>query len=184
MSSIVYINFHSVINESVVNKLMAVCVETVARIKPSALYFLFASPGGGVDPGIVLYNFLRALPCKVVMHNTGSIDSIATVIFHAADERYSSPHASFLFHGITWTFGQNQTVYRNQIDEIRSGIIEAENKISKIISERCRLSEDEIRSLFRQGETKNTAFAFEKGIIHEIREAKVPSDAQFLSFTM
>jgi ATP-dependent protease ClpP protease subunit len=56
------------------------------------------------------------------MHNTGAIDSIATVIFHAADERYAAPHASFLFHGITWNFDQGQTLYRNEIEEIRSVI--------------------------------------------------------------
>src|SRR5438876_762879 len=98
MSDIVYINFNSGITEPVVNKLMAACVEILAKSKPDTLYFMFASGGGAIDAGIVLYNFLRALPCKVIMHNTGAIDSIATVIFHAADERYAAPYASFLFH--------------------------------------------------------------------------------------
>jgi ATP-dependent Clp protease, protease subunit len=183
MNDTVYINFHSGISEPVVNKLMAAIVEILAQTKPAALYFLFASGGGSVDAGVVLYHFLRALPCKVIMHNTGAIDSIATVIFHAADERYAAPHTSFLFHGITWTFAQNQTVYRNQVEEIRSVLVEAENKIAKLISGRCLLREEEIRTLFLQGETKNAAFAIEKGIIQEIREPNVPGDAKFFSFT-
>ncbi|HKQ39566.1 MAG TPA: ATP-dependent Clp protease proteolytic subunit [Verrucomicrobiae bacterium] len=183
MSETIYINFHSGINESVVNKLMAAIAEIVGQTKPGCLYFLFSSGGGNVDSGIVLYNFLRALPCKVVMHNTGAIDSIATVIFHAADERYATPHSSFLFHGITWTFGANQTVFKSQLEEIRSGLIECENKIARIISERCKLKEEEIRALFVQGETKNTAFALEKSIIQNICEPKIPANAKFFSFT-
>jgi ATP-dependent Clp protease protease subunit len=183
MNNTVYVNFHSGISEPVVNKLMAACVEVLGQAKPDAFYFLFASGGGAVDAGIVLYNFLRALPCKVIMHNTGAIDSIATVIFHAADERYAAPHASFLFHGVTWTFNQSQIVHRNQIEEIRSVITEAENKIAKLISGRCQLTEEEIRILFLQGETKNAAFALEKGIIQKIFEPKIPRDAKFFSFT-
>ncbi len=50
-------------------------------------YFLISSPGGSVNDGIVLYNFIKALPAKIIMHNIGVIDSIATVIFLAANER-------------------------------------------------------------------------------------------------
>jgi ATP-dependent Clp protease protease subunit len=139
MNDTVYVNFHSNINDAVVNKLMAACVQVLEQNKPKGFYFLFSSGGGSVDSGTVLYNFLRALPCKVTMHNTGAIDSIATVIFLSAEERFAAPHASFLFHGITWTFNQNQTVYRNQLDEIRSVVVEAENKTAKIISSRCLL---------------------------------------------
>jgi len=68
--------------------------------KPDVLYFLFSSNGGSVNAGIALYNFLRALPVEIIMHNTGSIDSIATVIFLAADKRYAALHSTFLFHGV------------------------------------------------------------------------------------
>lgn len=181
--STVYVNFHSGINEAVVNKLMAACSELLGKPdEPDTLYFLFSSGGGQVNSGIVLYNFLRALPCKVIMHNVGSVDSISTVIFHAADERYAAPHASFLFHGITWTFNQNQTVYRNQVEEVRSILIDSENKIANIVSGRCSLTEGEIRELFLHGDSKNTAFALEKGIIQAVREPKVPTDAKLFSF--
>ncbi len=88
------------------------------------------------------------------MHNSCSVDSVATAIFHAADERYAVPHASFLFHGITWTFGNGQTVYRSQVEEVRSILIDAENKIANIVSDQCDLTEEEIRALFLHGESK------------------------------
>ena len=43
------------------------------------------------------------------MHNVGQVDSSANVIFLAADERYASPHTTFLFHGMNYTFS-NPTV--------------------------------------------------------------------------
>jgi ATP-dependent protease ClpP protease subunit len=50
--------------------LMAVFTEILAKHHPQELYFLFASTGGHVNSGIVLYNFLRSLPIKITMHIT------------------------------------------------------------------------------------------------------------------
>lgn len=184
MDSPYYLNFHAAINEQVANKLMAVCGEIVAKHNPPQIYFLFSSPGGSVDSGITLYNFLRALPCSIVMHNTGSIDSIATVVFHAADERYASPQSSFLFHGITWNFNQGQALTVNQLEEVRSILTAGENKIAKLVASKCALSEEELRGLFKQGEAKSAEFALAKGIVREIREAKVPKGAPLFSLNL
>ena len=59
-------------------------------------YILFSSPGGNVSNGITIYNFLRALPVRMIIHNIGIVDSIANVIFLGIDERYAVPHSSFL----------------------------------------------------------------------------------------
>jgi ATP-dependent Clp protease, protease subunit len=91
------VNFFSQINDVTANKFMAACAEIIRVDNPQCIHFLFASPGGNVDAGIAVYNYLRALPIKIIMHNTGAIDSIANVIFHAADERYANSHSTFLF---------------------------------------------------------------------------------------
>src|SRR5947207_3216984 len=93
----VYINFFSKIDDNIATKFMTACTEIIKVEKPDCLYFLFASPGGSVDAGVAIYNYLRSLPVKLIMHNNGAIDSIANVIFHAADERKATPHATFLF---------------------------------------------------------------------------------------
>ena len=98
----VYVNFTGQITQAVASKFMAACAEIMARDNPSCLYFLFSSPGGDVNSGVAIYNYLRALPVsRMVMHNTGSIDSVANVIFHAADERLAAPHTTFHFHGVS-----------------------------------------------------------------------------------
>lgn len=181
MGETYYVNFLGGINDQTCQRIMAVCAEIVSGRKHDTIYFLFASGGGSVESGVALYNYLRALPINLVMHNTGAIDSIATVVFHAAETRFASPHSTFLFHGVTWGFGPGQTVTRPQLEEIRSNIIEAENKIAKILPTRCKLTEEEIRKLFAQGETKDSTFAVDKAIVQAVNEPRVPANAPIAS---
>lgn len=176
-----YINYFDQIDAARVKALMSVCTDIVAQKKPETLYFLFSSPGGQVQAGITFYNFLRALPVKVIMHNTGSIDSIATVIFLAGDERFASHSSSFLFHGVQANFPAGAGLTLNQMKERTSGLAEDENKIARVITERSKIENDEIRKLFREGESKGPEFAVEKGFISEIRDAEIPKDAPFIT---
>ena len=176
-----YISYYDVINEQKVRGLMQACAEVLAQHKPTQLYFLFSSQGGSVDAGVSLFNFLRALPIPIVMHNTGSINSIANTIFLAADERYANANSSFLFHGITWSFGQGAQLSWTQLQETVSNFKGEETKLFSIISQRTKLSLEELKALFHQGEAKDTAFALDKGIIQAVKEAKVPVGAPFFS---
>jgi len=102
-----YVNYCDEINPIKVKAIMAIFSEIIKTEKPDIIYCLFSSGGGNVEPGIALYNFLRALPVELIMHNTGNIDSIANVVFMAADTRYAATHSSFLFHGVNWNFAAN-----------------------------------------------------------------------------
>ncbi len=161
---------------------MGVCQNLIANAQPSELYFLFSSQGGAVDSAIVLYNYLRSLACKITMHNISMIASSATVLFHAADVRYASPHSTFHFHGLTWTFFKEEVVTRARIDELRSFFIEGEKRMAGIIQSRCKLTKEMLEGMFKQGESKDTTFALEHGIIQEIREPKIPADGLALVF--
>ena len=99
----VYINFFDGIDPIKVNKFIQFTTEVIRQHDPSELYFFISSNGGDVDSGFVLYNFLISLQTKlkVTMHNTGTIDSIANVIFVAGQNRFAAPNASFLFHGVS-----------------------------------------------------------------------------------
>jgi len=163
---------------------MALCADILAKVKPTptTFYFAISSPGGGVAAGVTLYNFLRALPVKIIMHNTGSIDSIATVIFLAANERYACSHSRFLFHGVaTGEMPAGTRLNRFQTREFLSGLEQDEGRIKELIVERSSISESEMVRLLQQGETKNPAFALEKGIIHDIRDLTLPRGAQVVT---
>jgi len=180
----IYINYFDSINEAKIKALMAICSDIVAKQKPKTLYFLFSSQGGSVNAGITFYNFLRALPVDVVMHNSGSIDSIANVIFLAASKRYAARHSSFLFHGIAWNFAAATSMTFFQLTETLSSFKQEESKIAYIVAERTKMTESEIRELFRQGESKDLQFAVDKGIIDEVRDPIVPKDAPLITVNL
>jgi len=181
---VIYINYYDVINDVKVKAIMAALSDTINREKPDTIYFLFSSGGGGIDPGITLYNFLRSLPVEIIMHNTGNIDSIANVVFLAADTRYACVHSSFLFHGIVWNFSANTAMNKSQLTEIVSGINLSESKISGIITERTKLTAPEIAALFAQGESKDATFALSKEIVCQIKNPDIPKGTNVLSFNL
>ena len=74
----------------------------------------FSSLGGYVADGIYLYNHIRGLPINVVIHNTGSVSSIAVAVFVAGAERYCSPHAMFMIHPTVMPSQEGMTSERLQ----------------------------------------------------------------------
>jgi ATP-dependent Clp protease protease subunit len=177
MQETVYLVFNDAINDQTVNRFIHLTSKAIAEYQPKTLYFLFSSTGGFVTSGVALYNYLRALPQETVMHNTGSIDSIANAVFLSGQKRFASPASVFLLHGISWTFGQQTTLSYSQMQETLGRFDAAEQLTAKIIGERTSLTAAEVRALFRQGESKNPQFALEKGMIHEIREVKIQQGA-------
>ncbi len=179
----IYVNFFDVIDPLKVNKFIQFCTEVIFQYNPTELYFFIASNGGDVDSGFVLYNYLVSLQKKlnVVMHNTGTIDSIANVIFMSGQKRFAAPNASFLFHGVMMNFIGPQS--RTAITENLSRLDSMENRISKTISENSKLKEKELKELFLQGEGKDANFAIDKGLIDKIKIPSVPNGAIHLAMT-
>ena len=173
----VFLTFHDNINLESVNRCMDFCNKAIQQYKPQQLYFLFSSGGGAVDSGVTLYNYLRGLPQEVIMHNVGSIDSIANVIFLAGKVRYATPASAFLLHGIYWTFPQGANLTYTQMQEQMSRFNAAEELTAKIIGERTKITAEEVRKLFRQGQSKDPAFALEKGLIDKIVDVNIPAGA-------
>jgi ATP-dependent protease ClpP protease subunit len=182
--SVFYINYFDQIVPAQVKVLMGVCAQVITQKKPDVLYFLFSSPGGQIDAGITFYNFLRSLPAEIVMHNTGAIDSVSTVIFLAGDRRYAATHSSFLFHGIQMQFQKDSRLLTHQVREQLTRMETDESKITGIVAERSEMTEGEMRDLLKQGKSVDLATALKKKIIHEIRTPKIPQGADFLSINV
>jgi ATP-dependent Clp protease protease subunit len=178
----IYINFFEEINPQRVFQFINFCTQIFQQHRPDILQINIASPGGSVAVGMILHNYLKSLPCKLVMHNIGAVDSIATIIFLAGEERYANPNSSFLFHGIVTNFAAQTSMTMFQLKERLSGLEVDQNKISNTITELTKISKPELDNLFLQGEVKSPDFALEKGFIHEIKEMKLPKDAIVFSF--
>lgn len=175
-----YVKFSSPINPQTSSNLMSFLSDQINKGQKE-FYFLLSSPGGSVNDGVVLYNFIRALPAKIVMHNIGIIDSITNVIFLASDERYANPASSFLFHGVAFDINQPMRLDEKDLKE-KLAIVERDQKsIADIISERTKLTEQDIMEMFFRAKTKNPNEARALGIIQDIKLANIPEGSQIIS---
>jgi ATP-dependent protease ClpP protease subunit len=168
-----YIGLFASIDEKTVREV----IDLVANRLPDTvetLYVLFSTSGGDVTNGFVLYNYLRALPLKVVMHNVGSVDSIGNVIFLAAVERYTVPTGTFLIHRVKGT-AKNDNAEVSYLHEKLSTVMAEEVKIRSVFLERSGLPEDEFDRRFEKGELQSADYAKQYGLVHDIRALSLPA---------
>jgi len=164
-----HIIFSANVTETSVKKLMAL-INTELQKKEEHFIIHISSPGGNVFWGITAYNFLKGIEAKVETNNLGSADSIATVIYCAGEQRYCSPHARFMMHGVGVTLPQNVRVEEKQLDEKLKSLRKDTENIAGVLAQNTGKSEDEITDAIYQGTVLNPEEAKEYGLVHEIRE--------------
>ena len=172
-----YVNFCDEIDIKRSRCLMQVCSECVKD--SDLIYLTMSSPGGNVDLAFTLFNFLRSLPCKLVTHNIGSIDSAAIYVFLAGGHRIASPNARFLLHGVC--IPTPAQMYPFMLAEALDRSRQDEKRMKELLHARTGLEESQIDGFFRCGEFKGSQFALENGIVSEIGEFKLPMGARFFS---
>jgi ATP-dependent protease ClpP protease subunit len=184
MDKTIYINFFDGINPTTVNKFIKFTVDAIQQHSPTEIVYFISSNGGDVDSGFTLYNFLVSLhgKIKITMHNIGTIDSIANVIFLAGQKRYAAPNASFLFHGIVMNFNAGG-IGRTLLKENLSRLDGMETRMADTISKNTKLTTEELKNFFQQGEGKDVQFALDKAVIHEIKVPSVPQGSVHLAMS-
>ena len=110
---IVFLGYTGPIDSEGVGRVAAALNDAVNK-RYDEVQLSFSSLGGYVSDGIYLYNHIRGLPINVVMHNTGSVSTIAVAVFVAAGERYCSPHAMFMIHPTVMPSQEGMTSERLQ----------------------------------------------------------------------
>lgn len=171
-----YVSFISEISQVATESLLAVCAN-LANQGVQKVYLLLASPGGSVMAGIAAYNILRAMPFHLITHNVGNVNSIANVIFLAGKERYASPGATFMFHGVGFDTPAQMRFEQKMLRERLDGIIADEKKIGEVISTRTGIPSDDVVKLFYEAVTKDTDYAKAHRIIDDVRDVQIPQGA-------
>jgi ATP-dependent Clp protease, protease subunit len=178
----VYLAFSTNITPQSVGKLLTECANC-SNQGVKEIHILFASFGGNVAAGIYAYNVLRALPLKLVTYNVGNVDSIANVVFLAGEERFAVPHATFMFHGVSFDFSGNLHVDRPWLTDRLDSLNADHKKMALIIKDRAKFDNiDEILNLFSTQATRDAEFAHAKGLVHKVEHAKVPTGNRLLVF--
>jgi ATP-dependent Clp protease, protease subunit len=134
-----------------------------------------------VFEGMSIGEFMRALPVKVTTHNIGQIDSIANVIFAAGTTRYASKNASFLFHGVTMHYEKKDFI-ESQLEEQYLNLKRMRENIAATFATYSGLSLAVTEALMISGATILSSHeALSKAIIHEVRDAAIPSGSQVIA---
>lgn len=145
------------------------------------IYLIISSGGGNVFEGLTIAAFMKTLPVKITTHNIGQTDSIANVIFAAGATRYANPNASFLFHGVSMHY-EKQDFIESQLEEQYRVVKRLREDIAAAFAAYTGLSVADAEILMISGATiLNAQEALSKTIIHEIRDAAVPTGSQVVA---
>lgn len=171
--SIMYVSFVAEITRQTSENLMDT-MSKIANAGVPEVYLMLNTTGGDVSHGVGLYNFLKALPVKLVTHNIGTVASIGNAVFLAGAERYASPQATFMFHGVYFQFGGGKMDDKYLREQL--GAIDAEHeRIGAVMAERTSLAKEVIEGMFQEQQTRGSQFAKETGIVHDVRDLSIPA---------
>lgn len=178
-SPLVYVSFSAEINPSTTEVLIGVMADC-ANLQVQTVHLLMSTPGGLVMNGLNLYNVLKGMPFNLITHNVGNVDSIGNAVFLAGKKRYACERATFMFHGVGFDIA-NHRFEEKDLREKLDGILNDQERIGAIISDRTKISETEVANLFRQAQTKDADYALANGIIDEIREVNITTGVPIVS---
>lgn len=175
----IIVKFFAPVVEQTVNSLMNV-IDQLINQGEKDITLLISTPGGSVFHGLSMYNYLKGLPINLVTHNFGSVDSIGVVLYCAGKERYSSPQARFLLHGVAINF-EKCRLEEPQLEESLKGLkIDMEN-IAKVIVENTGKTSKDVTRAMLQRTTLNPEEAKKWGLVHEIKSEMFPENSQVIS---
>lgn len=80
-----------------------------------------------------------------------------------------------MFHGVSFNFTQGVNLDERGSRERLANIMSDHKRIGSIIQERSRLTAKQVRAMFREARTVDSAFAAGCGIVDEIRNVEVPA---------
>jgi len=175
----VIVKFFAPIIEQTVNSLMNVIDQLVNQGEKN-ITLLISTPGGSVFHGLSMYNYLKGLPINLVTHNFGSVDSIGVVLYCAGKERYSSPQARFLLHGVAANF-EKCRLEEPQLEESLKGLKMDMENIAKVIAENTGKTSADVTKAMLQRTTLNPEKAKKWGLVHEIKSEMFPENSQVVS---
>lgn len=170
----VCVSFSAEIIPQTTESLLHVCAQLANQGVPN-VYLVISTPGGSVMHGLNVYNVLRAMPFKLITHNAGNVDSIGNVVFLAGSERYACSTSTFMFHGVGTGVQKDERLEEKSLLERLDAVQADQQRIADVISQRSSLSLERIEELFLEQRTKDPTYAKESGIIHDIRDVKLPA---------
>lgn len=174
--------FTSYIDSTTSTTLLKTMVDAINN-QHDELHLLLASPGGQVNEGVALYNWIRALPVPVYTYNMGNVNSIANVVYQAGTKRFSATTSSFMFHDVGFGFSKETRLELKDLREKVSALQNDRSLISEIMTRHTSLTDSEVNELFNEMAYLDAKRAFERGIVDEARDIHFPKNLPIRQLT-
>jgi ATP-dependent Clp protease protease subunit len=176
--NVTYYGYTSVIDTASVTRLCQ-ALNIASNNNADFIYLCLNSFGGAVADGIYLYNHIRALPVKMILHATGLIASIAAIAFVAAEVRYATDNSLFLIHATT--VGPYPVAINGQ--ELKSAVAYADaedDRTDQIFRARTTITDEILLSKRSREIYLSPQEALKFGLVHEIGDFSVPAGVQVI----
>lgn len=167
-----YFGFTGLIDSGGVTRLCA-ALNHAANNNYDEVYLCMNSLGGYVGDGIYLYNHMRAMPMKIIAHNTGSVSSIAVAAFVAAEERRCSDHSTFMIHP-TSMMGQKEGMSWEHLQSSLNAALADDQRTENILRERTTLPAEALSARRVKEVYIAPQDALKFGIVHSVAEFTLP----------
>jgi ATP-dependent Clp protease protease subunit len=178
VSNISYFSFIGGIDDATAGRI-AMALNSAVNEGAQGVFLSFSSWGGLVTSGVFLHNHIRAIPIPITIHATGSVESIALVVFVAAQRRVCSQHSLFLTHPAEAPASAEGKTWERLKTTLDAASAE-DQRIENILRERCSI-DDAIYSQRRFRDVHMTAQdALKFGITHSVEEFALPSGVRIV----
>ncbi len=121
------------INDKLIDRIKVQMIFLSNEDKDLPIYLYIDSKGGMLRDSLFLYDFIKALPTKVIAIVNGKACSSAFLAMLACGQKKSTPHSLFMIHGT-----RHEIVVRFPADNnkfiVEEKLKEAEDLFSKVLS--------------------------------------------------
>ena len=153
-------------------------IDVITQVKkqPNATSFevFINSEGGVVDTGFDIYNFLKSLGLPVTTIGTGTVASIATVIFMAGTKRIVKPNTEFMIH---LPMGAIDYATADEMEDHSKAVRMIENNIIQFYSKELSLNKEAITPLLRNESWLNGQQLIDLGFVTGATTIKIAARA-------
>jgi len=171
-SNVANVLFMGKVNYSSVSQLIKAVDKAVSE-EPDIINLYISSRGGGLEAGVVAFNYLNALPVELRTINFNLIQSSANLLFCAGGKRTAVKNSSFLFHRVIYSsFRAGSSLDDIEVDSLQSGKL-FENSVHKIMKT-CMpsVSLDKIIDYYDDGYTFGEKEAKKMGLIESTEKSQ------------
>ncbi|HYE51689.1 MAG TPA: ATP-dependent Clp protease proteolytic subunit [Azospirillaceae bacterium] len=143
------------------------------------IHLAIGSGGGNIIAGLSAYNQLRHLPVEWITYNIGSVDSVAILPYLLGQRRHADDWTSFLFHGVSWTFGNSGETASSQVQDAVACITTYEEALTGITAQRAGMEAARIRDMRLRSTVVPAAEAVRLGLATAVAPFAIPQGGRW-----